>query len=247
MLNSEQFATLNQHLNSICHTVPYKWGRMQTKEYDRKLPKLYEYETYDELNEAIARSVERGFIPDDAEQNKYYQHRWYVYRCSLGDEYIFKNLPDVIASDDKDPWQDFTIAKQFNLDLKGTVILKQYKDDPQYVFDVPLALIDSLYKQQSQDFSYRRRYQNRLFLVHHSFIDPSREPVLRAAFDAKAIIFSEYVKLFANPDHKLYPYFNRLTDIIFFVEREDGTLDYGFGSENQQGSIKFKQLSFKLI
>jgi hypothetical protein len=207
---------------------------VQAKEYDRKLPKLYEYESYDELNEAIARSVERGFIPNNNEQIDYYRHRWYVHRCSLVDEYVFKNISDITIDN-------------FNLDLKGIVILKQYKDSPQHSFDVPLTLIDTFYKQQSQDFSYRRKYQNRLFLVHHSFIDPSREPVLRAAFDAKEIVFSEYVKLFENPTHKLYPYFNRLADIIFFVERADGTLDYGFGSENQQGSIKFKQLSFKLI
>lgn len=247
MLSPEQFATLNQHLNTICHTVPYKWGRVQTKEFDRKLPKLFEYETYDELNAGIALNVERGYIITDDEQNNYYRHRWYVYRCSLGDEYLFKSLPTIIAADDKDPWKDFTIASKYNLDLKGTVILKQYKDDPEYVFKTPLALIDSLYKEQSRDFSYRKRLQNRLFLVHHSFVDQSREPVLRAAFDAKSEVFIEYVKLFSEPNHKLFPYYyERMADIIFFVELADGTLQYGFGSENLKGAIKFRQLSTKL-
>ena len=246
MLNSEQFAVLNQHLNNICHSVPYKWGRMQTKEMDRKLPKLYEYETYDELNAAISHYAERKYITTDDEQNNYYRHRWYVFRCSLGDEYLFKSLPDVIGVENN-PWFDFTLFNRFNLDLKGTVILRQYKDDPEYVFRTPLALIDSLYKQQSQDFRYRRRLQNRLFLVHHSFIDPSREPVLRAAFDVKKIIFEDYAKLLSSPNHKLFDYYyDRNADIIFFVEKPDGTLEYGFGSENLKGAIKFKQLSTKL-
>jgi hypothetical protein len=235
MLLSEQFVALTQHLNSLCHVVPYQWGRTQIKEFDRKLPKLFEYQTYDELNVGIDLNVVRGLIPDDEDQKNYYRHRWYVYRCSLGDEYVFKSLPNIAA------------AGRYNLELKGAVCLREGKDDPKYMFRVPLAMIDALYKQESIDFHSRRRLQNRLFLVHHSFINQARELMLRVAFDEKTTIFAEYAKLFSNPAHKLFDYYySRKADIIFFVEREDGTLEYGFGSENPKGAIIFKQLSNKL-
>ena len=230
MLNSEQFATLNQHLNSICHTVPYKWGRSQVKDYERKLPKLFEYKTYDDLNEAIDRSVNRGLIPDKEEQLDYYRYRWFTYYCSVADQYLFDNE-----------------VGERNLDLLGAVMLTTRENDIQYVFSKPLVLIDALYKQEAKDFTYRRKLRNRLFVVYHSFLNPDREPLLQSAFDIKSEIFEEYAKLFLSSGHKLFDYFhNRTTDIIFFIEKNDGTLEYGFGSENLKGAVIFKKLSTKL-
>lgn len=230
MLNSEQFATLNQHLNSICHTVPYKWGKVQIKDYERKLPKLFEYQDYNDLNEAINRNIERGLIPNNEEHIGYYQHRWFTYYCSVIDQFLFNSQ-----------------ASKHNLDLTGVVILTGH-DYAEYVLNKPLVLIDALYKQEARDFMYRRKLRNRLFVACHSFAGIEREPLLQSAFDIKSEIFEEYAKLLTRSGHKLFDYFNiRTADIIFLIERNDGTLEYGFGSENPKGSIMFKQISTKLI
>jgi len=230
MLNSEQFATLNQHLNSICHTVPYKCGRTQTKDYDRKLPKLFQYATYGELNEAIDRGVERGIIPNDEEQRCYYQNRWFTYSSSICDQYLF----DAQAS-------------KHNLDLTGVSLLSNDSQYLNYTLNKPLVLIDALYKQEARNFRYHRKLRNRVFFVCHSFVSPDRESMLRTAFDVKSEILEDYAKLLSNPSHKLFDYFNsRVCDIIFLVENLDGTLEYGFGSDNPKGSIRLKQLSTKL-
>lgn len=241
MITKEEFNSLSAHLQSISSIVPYKWGRMQSRDIDRRLPKLFEYETYQELNDAIQYNVNRRILSDNDDENNYYRHRWFVYKCSLVDEFLFYSLPDVVGID-KNPWYDITFLNRFNLDLKGTVMLKQYKDDPEYVFRNPLALIDSFYKEQTQDFRYRRRLQNRLFLVHHSFISPAREPYLRTLFTVKARIFEEYAKMLMNPEHKIYDYMNgRKTDIIFLIENADKTISYGFGSENLKGELIIKK------
>jgi hypothetical protein len=238
MLSQEEYTFLSKHLNDICRIVPYKWGRMQTKDLDRRLPKLLEYKNYDELNGAIQRNVTRGILPDNDEENNYYRHRWFLYKCAEVDEYLFGNLPNITAAGQANPWYDFTVYNRYNLDLKGTVILKQYKDDPEYVFKNPLSLINSFYREQSNDFYYRHRNQNRLFLVHHSFITPANEPYLRVQFGVKSKIFEEYAKMLMNPNHEIYGYlYNRKTDVIFLLQNIDLTFSYGFGSENLKGEL----------
>ena len=158
--------------------------------------------------------------------------------CSEVDEYLFKILPDVLSDGSNNPERDFTIRNKVSLDLKGTVLLKQYKGDPEYVYKNPLALIDSYYKEQSQDFHYRRRLQNRLFVVHHSYVAPERESYVRTLFDVKRVIFKRYVEMLMQPDHKIFDYMNgRKADLIMLVETVDGKIAYGFASENLKGEM----------
>jgi len=211
---------------------------MQLKKLDQKLPKLFEYETYDALNAAIERHIQKTFIENTEDARNYYRHRWFIYKCSEADEYLFKILPSVVNDGSNDPNRDFTIRNKVSLDLKGTVLLKQYKDDPEYVYKNPLALIDSYYKEQSQDFHYRRRLQNRLFVVHHSYVAPERESYVRTLFDVKSVIFKRYVDMMLQSDHKIFDYMNgRKADLIMLVETADGRIAYGFASENLKGEM----------
>lgn len=226
MLNSEEFIVLSQHLNIISHIVPYKSGGMAAIELDRKLPKLFEYKTYDELSEAIERNILRGFIPNTDHARNHFKHRWFVYKCSEVDEYLFTTI----------------VSGRFGLELKGAVILKEYGTIAR-ALDIPLALIDWSYKQQSRDFHYRGRLKNRLFFVPYSYMTPAREPVLRVNFDAKEFVFKEYAKLLANPEHKIFEYMNgRKADIIFLIENLDGSLSYGIGSRNIKDKVKLKPI-----
>lgn len=242
MLTTEQYKILSNHLISVADIVPRNWGGMQTKDRDRKLPDLFSYDTYEQLNDAIANAVNKNMIGSDIEQHNYYRHRWFLFKCSQVDEFLFGQLPNIIGVE-QNPWYDFKMFDRFELDLKGTVLLKQYKDDPEYVFQNPLALIVSFYKQQSQDSYYRKRFQNRLFLVHHSMLSQDREPKLRVNFSAKEIIFKEYAKLLSQPDHKLFPCMVAEADVIFLVEQANQVIQYGFGSENINGSIIFHTIT----
>jgi hypothetical protein len=220
MFNSEQFVTLSQHLNNISHVVPYKWGREQIKALDRKLPKLFEYDTYPELNAAIEQNIAKTFIEDTQDIRNYYWHRWFMYKCSTVDEYLLQTTPGI------------------NLDAKGTIVFKPYKGDAEFIYKNPLAIIDLYYKEQSRDFHYRRKLQNRLFVVHHSYAEPQRETYVRTLFDVKAEIFSKYIEMRADPNHKVFDYMNgRKADLILLVEMADGKIAYGFASENLKGEL----------
>lgn len=245
MLSQETYLFLSKHLNDICHIVPYKWGRMQTKELDRRLPKLLTYNTYDELNGAIQRNVDRGILPDNDEENNYYRHRWFVYKCAEVDEYLYyKNVITLFSVLPNGEYDFLPIIDRYKLDLKSYVMLNQHKDNHQYAFKNPLAVIDSFYKEQRREFYYRNRNRNSLFLVHYSDISPEAEPYLRVRFDIKSKIFIEYAKMIMNPAHQIYDYLHgRKTDIMFFIQNVDGTFSYGFGSENLKGELIIKQLT----
>lgn len=230
MISPEKTVILSHHLQDIHHLIDYKYGRVQNKEYERKLPKLFEYETFDDLNEGINNNISRQLIPDNEEIKKYYQHRWFVYMCSLVDNFLFKNKVKEIYPNNK-----FLNS----LDLRGIVILEIEDIYPDYLFKIPLAYIDVLYKQQMNDFRYRKKFFNRLFILPYSYVDTTNEMILRTAFEEKSFIFEEYIKLHTNHESKLYDYFYRKTDIICLVEREAGVYEYGFGSENPKDPIKF--------
>lgn len=222
MLTPSQYSLLLSHIKAIAEIVPYQWGRMQVKAYDRKLPKLYEYQTYDELNEAIANGIRRGYLTD-TDDNNYYRHRWFVYKCSELDEYLFNTVTD----------------NKIRLELKGQVFYNKYNDDIDYTFRVPLKFIDSLYKQQCFEYHRKKRLENRLFIAYHSFVSPAREPFLRTMFDEKENIFREY-NGWLTSGHKLFDYLNhRKADLILLIEQADGTIQYGIVSENLKGSVIF--------
>ena len=230
MLTKEEFTSLSQHLQSVAHLIPYQWGRMPSRDIDRRLPKIFTYQTYGELQEAIQRNVGRGILSDNDHENDYYRHRWFAYKCSEVDEYMFVSL---LTPDD-----GATPLNKFNLELKGVVMYKPNKDKPKLFFENPLALIDTLYKEQRKSYYYSRRLENRLFIVYYSASSLSREPILRSDFSTKSKIFEEYKKMILNSGHEIYDYMNgRKSDVIFFMEDLQGTLLYGIGSENLKGEL----------
>lgn len=234
MITKEQFEYLSQHLSEINRLISPQHGRAQNKEYERKLPKLFEYESYDELNSAIETAIERGIISSNEEQANYYRHRWFAYKSSEVDDYMINGVLADYASS----------IKKYNLVYSGIVMLKKYADNLQYIFKTPLYLIDVLYKEERSDFHHRRKLKNRCFIAYHSFVDPSREPFLRSDFFIRSRVFAEYIRLFGDGNHELYPYYhNRKTDIIFIIEKEDNSIWYGFGSENINKPINLVQLN----
>ena len=162
MTTKEQYEHLRKHLPKIQDKIPFNWGRIQSKDLDRRLPKLLTYDTYAELNEAIQQSVLRGYLPNNNEENNYYRHRWFIYKCSEVDEYIFNQLLDGMYVT--------PLIQVYNLMVKGFVILPEVKEKLELFYKNPLALADYLYKEQKKNFFRSRRLENRLFIAYHTMI-----------------------------------------------------------------------------
>lgn len=83
-------------------------------------------------------------------------------------------------------------------------------------------MIRFYYEEQSRG----RRFdiQNRLFIVHHSFVDPNREFYLRCAWESKRKIY----KLFSENVDKIefFEYDNVLSAVVFILEREPRVVSY---------------------
>ncbi len=122
---------------------------------------------------------------------------------------------------------DIRINGNLIFDVKGTVIPKEMRDDAERCIKDPAKLIKFYYTYQSTG----RRYeiQNRLFIVHHSFVDPKRELLLRCAWGSKAECYAK----FASIAHQLN-YFNYkderegkevICGVIFILERKQGEVE----------------------
>lgn len=216
------------HLGDISNIIPYLSGLIQNKDYERKLPKLFEYDTYDQLIKAISLNINRGIIPDNENIKNYYINRWYMNKCASVDNMFFNEVAG---------------KNKYSLDLSGIVAVNPKEDNINQLLNNPLLFIDKLYRQESKYFSYQKSLRNRLFLAHYSFIDNSRIPFLQSLFTAKQVVINKYITDVLLNDKKIFDYYNnRKSDIIFLIERADNTIEYGFGSDKVTNAIKFNKL-----
>lgn len=100
--------------------------------------------------------------------------------------------------------------------------------DVDEVLNDPLSMVNFFYDKQSTG----RRYdiQNRLFIVHHSFVNPEREFYLRCAWQSKDKIYKQFCDSIENikfiSTHKV------IAGVIFFLELEKGVIDYKISGLN---------------
>ena len=201
-------------LRVLAPKVPLHWGRIQNDGYDADL-NMFGVETYGELEEKIARF-------DPLERN-YFRRRWYLWKCSIVDEYLFCQNEGVEPNPNKyDQSYDIKIDNQFEFDLKGTVVPRDMRDDVEALIQDPRPMIQFFYDQQSQ--GVRKCYQNRLFIVHHSFVETRREFFLRCAWQSKAHIYSEFLDILRTSE--FFRYGNSSAAVIFILERERGKVSY---------------------
>lgn len=83
-------------------------------------------------------------------------------------------------------------------------------------------MIESFYRRQSN--GVRKCYQDRLFIVHHSFVRPEHELNLRCAWDSKKEIY----RVFSENINKIK--FRECcgcnAGVIFILEREPGIISF---------------------
>jgi len=225
-MTAQEFKVLALQLEIIAPSIPQRWGAIQNDKTDAKI-NMFRYASFQALEAALK--------PFDDSVKNYFKKRWFLWKCAQCDEYLFYKHQNVIKNPDrKDQNWDFQLfgEERLQFDLKGTVIPKAIKqklkpnESPS-----AKAIIDFFYTKQSRGI--RDNIQNRLFIIHCPFGDTS-DNVLRTNFQAKAIIYKQYIREVSQ--HKNYPFFDYKTkrvDIIYIKEEVDGTVNYEFAALNR--------------
>lgn len=213
-----KYEILKQELQQLVkQTSLLHWGKVQNDATDAMLD-IFKIDNYTTLENLLA---------DFNEHDKnYFRKRWLVWKCSACDEYLFclnDNVQQNPLHRDQTYDIEFNSNPDLRFDIKGTVIPKQFRSETDKILNNPQLLINFFYEEQSK--GVRHSFQNRLFIVHHSFKKQERELVLRCHFDFKQTVFAAYAKSITNTTCFLQ-YNNALADIIFIIENVDGSFAY---------------------
>lgn len=211
-MTSSQFTQLSCELCSVVGFIPSHWEFVHNDELDSLL-NIFPIKSYEELESKITH------FPDDIQD--YFRRRWYVWNCSKCDEYLF-SLPDNVRPNPNlfDQRYDITINGNTEFDIKGTRIPRSFHREIEKHILNPQQLIEYYYENQSKGVRYR--FQDRLFIVHHSFVDCRRELRLRCEWEYKRPLYQTYCENFSHIRTREYK--GCKASVIFILEREPGRL-----------------------
>lgn len=213
-MNEQTFLQLSNDLRTLAGKIPLHWGKIQNDQTDDKID-MFNIDSYSELEMAL------NHLPE--EQKNYFRRRWYLWKCSQCDEYLFYVNENVEKNPNQyDKAYDIRINGRLDFDIKGTVIPQAMRNDIEAVINNPRKMIDFYYDEQSTG----RRYdiQNRLFVVHHSFVEPSREFYLRCVWQSKRKIYKSFCDNIENIS--FYHTHDVVAGVIFVLEREKKEVEH---------------------
>ncbi|WP_333852187.1 hypothetical protein [Epilithonimonas sp.] len=134
---------------------PYKWGRKQSDEWDRKTKFIYQTQDFE--------SLENQCKDFDSELRNYAFNRWLNFWSAKAIEQIFTNHPNVRKEENQfSKTVDFYIS-EIPFDHKSSVFPKQFGKSLDYSINHKKELIEWLYQNQSQQG--RKHLENRLFII----------------------------------------------------------------------------------
>ncbi|MGC9394927.1 MAG: hypothetical protein ACP5J4_08730 [Anaerolineae bacterium] len=140
---------------------PYRWGRVQNNLFDAQTRFVYDMPAFDALLAELERRF--GAAPQREAFFDYALNRWYNFWSARAVEDIFATLDGVTpAKNRRDRLVDFTL-NDVRFDHKTSVFPRGFGRDLTYAVNHPAALIEWLYRSQSQQ--QRLHHANRLFLV----------------------------------------------------------------------------------
>jgi len=218
-MTQQEFQCLSGKLQQLAPEIPPSWGARQNNRNDNRIA-MFRINTFEELEQEIQHL-------SDIEKN-YCRYRWFIWKCSQCDEYLFAAHPNVTPNPNtRDQAYDieFNRDPQLRFDVKGTVIPNKFRNQIEAVLEDPTAMLRFFYDKQST--GVRSHIQNRLFVVHYSRIDRERAIYLRCNWDLKVQVYADYcsrIKAGAN----FYHYKGVFSDVIFIVENLDKTFTWKF-------------------
>ena len=206
------FNILSADLRKLAINIPLRWGAVQNNRTDDNI-NMFKIHTYSDLEYQISRLSEN--------EKNYLRRRWYLWKCSECDEYLFYKNQNVIHNPDPfDKKWDIRINNKYDFDIKGTVIPASMRDNFDSLIKDPTPMVEFFYDNQSKG----RRYdiQNRLFIVHHSLVGEEREMSLRCEWEVKERAYRQFCE---NVEHvSLIKYKGVSAGVIFIVEDKDDDL-----------------------
>lgn len=214
MMTPSEFNRLSGELRHLATQVPLNWGAVQNDAFDASID-MFNIYSYENLLQEVAHLQEIKQI--------YFKHRWYLWMCSKCDEYLFCLNKNVIHNPNvKDRSYDIIFNNSFDFDLKSTIIPRKLRSSINWILNNPQSIIDYFYENQSS--GVRKEFQNRLFVVHHSFVDERRELYLRCAWGSKQLIFQEFATRF--DEVRMYQSHNQTATVIFILEYQLNVVSY---------------------
>lgn len=220
-MNYQQFNKLSSDLKILSSKIPLQWGSIQNNKTDSQL-NMFQIDDYETLEQKISS------LNDDSKN--YFRRRWFLWKCSQCDEHLFCENPNVIPNPnhfDQSYDIEFNNNKILQFDVKGTVIPYSLRGNFDTLFTNPSQMITFFYDEQSK--GVRNNIQNRLFIVHHSFVSQNREMYLRCAWEPKRQIFAEYSSKIST-SAKFIHYQSVIADVIFILEDANGNIAHKFFS-----------------
>lgn len=212
-----EFNQLSKELQDLSQRIPLNWGMIQNDITDKQI-NIFKINDIVTLEDKIKELSEKD--------RNYFRRRWFLWQCARVDEYLFYRLPSVIANpSSKDQAWDIEFKGDSNLrfDLKGTVVPKILQAD--FTLADEKKIIDFYYKNQSK--GVRDNYQNRIFVVHHSFKELDRSMNLRCQWELKTNAFQAFSEQIS--EKKTYKNRKRVqAKCLFILENELGEHTFQF-------------------
>lgn len=220
-MTQEQFTQLSKELKLVAPKIPLRWGKVQNDTTD-SLVNMFKIDSFAELNRQI-------HTLDDNSRN-YFLRRWFLWQCSKCDEHIFLMNTNVRANPnprDQEFDIEFNNDNELRFDIKGTVIPSQFRKSISTILKDPKELVEFFYREQST--GVRSNIQNRLFIVHHSFVSMKNEMILRCNWELKIKAFRDYSKR-VNTNSNFIQSSDVKADVIFIFENRNRSFSYRFNN-----------------
>ena len=208
------FDALSNDLRVLASKIPLKWGAVQNNGHDH-LVDMFACPTF--------KSLEGVLSSHEDHIKQYFRRRWYLWKCAQCDEHLFCENHGVTPNPNpRDQGWDVDIRGVKRFDIKGTVVPRDMRGSIEGLLVDPMPMIRFYYDRQSRGVRYCN--QNRLFVVHHSFVAQEREFYLRCAWGVKRKAYCEFCSSIESI--KLYSYAGCEAAVIFILERERGKAEY---------------------
>lgn len=218
-MTKNQYEQLANDLQYLEKKIPLHWGTIQNNGTDNKI-NMFQISSFNALEKEIANLSEND--------KKYHRRRWFLWKCAQCDEHLFAMNSNVLQNPntrDQNYDIEFNNNPELRFDIKGTVLPRRFRNTINEVLNNPTNIIHFFYDEQSK--GVRNNHQNRLFIVHHSYVAQEREMYLRCHWEFKEQVYKEYSSRITT-NANFIKYQNTKADVIFIIENLDGTISYHF-------------------
>ena len=229
-MTQKEFDSLAPKLKELSLNKDFpNWGKVQNDKMDNLLTgtrqdkeRFYNgTNTYD----SFLKLLDDKNITDEKDVN-YCTKRWFGNVCAKCDEFLFYKNDGVKSHEESNnSFWDVEFKNGLQMDIKSTVIPKKMmvngKNDV-YLINHPEEIIPWMYQNQSK--GVRMRFQNRLFICHHSMVNENRINYVKCAWEYKERLFKNIADNIEKV--KLYDFNGAKAALIFVIENEENKFNY---------------------